>query len=101
MRRRYGAFYDKSPRVRLDRHKVPERYWPLLHYAEFWGITDDGYREELVNQAPPAVAANLKQVVAALDAELNEWLAGPDASKPKLILEYVAFVAMTMAAYSA
>jgi hypothetical protein len=33
MKRRYGIFYDSSPKVRLDPRNVPEQFWPLLPYA--------------------------------------------------------------------
>jgi hypothetical protein len=99
MKRRYGSFYDNSPKSHLDPRKVPERYWPLLAYAEFWGIADDLTREILVEQAPADVQHNLREVVAAFDSALDEWLAGPEAHNPHPSDEYVAFSAMRMAAY--
>jgi hypothetical protein len=99
MKRRYGGFYDSSPKLHLDRTKVPEKYWPLLAYAEFWGIADDLTREILVEQASADVQLNLKQVVGAFDSALDEWLAGPEADNPNPSDEYVAFSAMRMAAY--
>ena len=98
MKQRYGTFYDSSPKVQLDRQKVPEKLWPLLPYAEFWGIADDWTREDLLEEAPPEVQRNLKAVVAAYDGALNEWLAGLEASSRNPSDEYVAFVAMIMAA---
>jgi hypothetical protein len=79
IRRRYGRFYDQSPRLRLDRTKVPRQLWPLLPYAEFWGFADDWTRQDLVEQAPPEVQRNLKEVVSTFDDALDEWLAGPEA----------------------
>jgi len=98
MKRRYGSFYDASPKLHLDRTKVPEKFWPLLAYAEFWGIADDLTREILVEQAPADVQRNLKEVVAAFDSALDEWLAGPEADNPTPTDEYIAFSAMGMAA---
>ena len=98
MKQFYGAFYHRSPKVHLDPSKVPERFWPLLPYAEFWGIADDLTREILVEEAPAAVQQNLKQVVAAFDSALDEWLAGPEANDPSPSDEYVAYSAMSMAA---
>lgn len=98
MKQRYGRFYDQSPMVRLDRGKVPERFWPLLPYAEFWGIADDWTREDLIEKASADVRQNLKAVVAAHDSALQEWLAGAEASSRTPSDEYVAFVAMIMAA---
>jgi hypothetical protein len=101
MKKWYGRFYESNPRVNLNRANVPERFWPLLHYAEFWGIADDWTREDLVKDAPPDARENLKRVVAAFDNALDEWLAGPEADEPEPSDEYVAFSAMRMAAYSA
>src|SRR5262249_4208815 len=98
IKRRYGSFYDSSPKLRLDRRRVPEKLWPLLPYAEFWGISDDWAREKLVRQAPSDVRENLKATVAAFDAALTEWLAGPEADNPAPSDEYVAFSATVMAA---
>lgn len=98
MRQQYGDFYDRSPMVRLDRSKVPEQFWPLLPYAEFRGNADNWTREGLIKQAPRGVQQNFKQVVAAFDSALGEWLAGPEADDRNPSDEYVAFVAMTMAA---
>jgi hypothetical protein len=91
MRRVHGAFYQKSPKVRLDKKKVPEKYWHLLPYAEFWGIADDLDREQLVEDAPPDVQQNLKDVIVFYDNKLNEWLAGPESYNPNPTDEYVAF----------
>ena len=99
MKRWYGSFYDRSPMLDLDQRKVPEEFWPLLPYAEFWGVADDLTREILVKQAPADVQHNLKEAVAAFDNALDEWLAGPEADDPNPSDEYIAFSAMRMAAY--
>ncbi len=98
MKYRYGNYYDQSPKLRLDRSKVPERFWPLLPYAEFWGFADDWTRQDLVEQAPPEVQRNLKHVVSTFDSALNEWLAGPESAGPSFSDEYIAFTALRMAA---
>ena len=101
IKRRYGKFFGKGARLKLERRNVPEDFWPLLHYAAFWGAPDDSVRETLVLDAPPDVLRNLKQVVAAYDSALDEWLAGPEADAADPTMEYVAFSAMRMAAYFA
>jgi hypothetical protein len=98
MQRRYGSFYNNSPKVYLDRNKVPEACWPLLPYAEFWGIADDSMRGRLVKHAPQDIQLNLKEAVSAFDNPLDEWLTGPEAEDANLSDEFVAFTAMTMAA---
>ena len=45
MKQWYGNFYGQSPKLNLDPRNVPEQFWPLLPYAEFWGIADDWTRE--------------------------------------------------------
>ena len=59
MKHLYGAFFDQSPMVRLDPDKVPREFWPLLPYAEFWGIADDWTREDLV-KSPAGCARESK-----------------------------------------
>ncbi len=98
MRERYGSFYNASPKVHLDQRQIPARLWPLLPYAEFWGIADDLTREILVEQAPRDVQLNLKDVVSAFEDALEEWLVRSKANKPHPSGEYVAFAAMIMAA---
>jgi hypothetical protein len=98
MRRLYGNFYNQTSVRHLDRKNVPEKLWPLLPYAAFWGISDDWTREDLFEAAPVQVTDNLKTVVACFDADLDEWLAGPEADNPRLSDEYIAFTAMRMAA---
>ncbi len=83
-------------KLRLESVPVPLR--PLIHYAEFWGASDDGLREAMVEAAPEEVKVNLVAVVSEFDDEFDEWLAGPDADAPTPTPEYIAFSAMRMAA---
>lgn len=98
MKQRYGSFYQRGQKLELDRAKVPERLWPLLPYAEFWGIADDLDRELLVKEAPKDLQQNFEAVVDSFDGELDEWLAGPEADERNPSDEYVAYSAMRMAA---
>jgi hypothetical protein len=100
MVQQYGLFYDLSPKLRLDRRNIPEKFWPLLPYAEFWGIVDDIVQEQLIEQAPSIVKKNLKLVVQQFDDALDEWLAGPEADRAELSEEYVAYSAIRMMAYN-
>ena len=97
MQQFYGDFYRRGAGLRLNRTKFPERLWPLLPYAEFWGLVEDVERDELAEDAPAAVQANLMAVVTAYDDVLDEWLAGPEEDKPGPSDEYVAFTIMRMA----
>ncbi len=98
MKRVYGAFYNLSGNVVIDRARVPVEVWPLVPYAEFWGISDHTTRDSLVQAAPDDVQGNLKAAVAAFDGPLDDWLAGPESELPNLSMEFVAFTALTMAA---
>ena len=98
LKERYGIFFNSSPRVHLDRRNVPEKYWALLPYAEFWGIADSSTRMDLIDRAPADVRRNLKQVVGASDDMLEEWMLAPDTDTLNPTDEYVAFAAMIMAA---
>jgi hypothetical protein len=107
MKQFYGKFYKASPGAGLyvdadtGDDDVPEKLWPLFTYAEFWGISDDYERGELVDNAPPEIVENLKGVVAAFDDDLDKWLAGPEAEDPFPSDAYVAFTCMRMAALEA
>jgi hypothetical protein len=98
MRQFYGSFYDMSPIVKLNRQLVPEDVWPLLPYAEFWGIADDWTREALVEGASPAIRENLKEAVDAFEDKLEEWLVHSESKDAEPSDEYVAFASLIMAA---
>jgi hypothetical protein len=98
MRRRYGTFYQYSPRVAIEPSRVPQSLQVLIPYAEFWGISDDCQRENLVSGAPPDIQQDLKAAVSLLEEELDTWLAGNEADDPRPSREYVAFSAMRIAA---
>lgn len=98
LERFYGDFYRKRPKARLHSNAIPRQFWPLVPYAEFWGIADDWGRESLVDEAPLSIQQNLKVVVALFDNALDEWLAGPEADHPPFSKEYIAFSAMRRAA---
>ncbi len=97
MRSLYGPFYEMSGKVRLYESNVPYGLSSLLHYAEFWGVTDDIVRERLVQSAPKKVLDNLKVVIQQSDDELDEWLAGEESHSQSPSNEYVTFSAMRMA----
>ena len=92
----YGEFYERSARIQLDDGAIPSDLAPLSPYAEFWGITDDLEREELVDTAPPQVLENLKEVVSRFEPVWESWLIGP--AKEQRSTEWLAFAALVMAA---
>ncbi len=98
LRNRHGLFAENRPVVHLDPKNVPEPLHAIIRYAELWGITDDLIREDVVRRAPKQAIDELRRVIEAYDDQLDEWLAGPEASDPTPSKEYLAFSAMRMAA---
>ncbi len=76
---------------------IPERLLPLVPYAEIWGHPDDRERELVVDKTPVELIGNLKWVVSQYEDDLDEWLAGPEATCSNPSDAYVAFSAMRMA----
>jgi len=94
----YGPFFRGGAGLTLDPKLVPEELRALIPYASFWGIADDGDRDNLVLQATPAVRLNLVAAVEGRDCLLDSWLAGPEAYGSLWSAEYLAFSALRMAA---
>lgn len=76
---------------------TPSSLQELVHYALLWGVSDDGYRADLVERAPPETRANLKWLVTEREDQLDAWLAGAEAEGPTFTDAYIAFSAMRMA----
>lgn len=77
---------------------VPAALHPLIPYAQVFGITDDGYRSDLLERVPWALAEHVESVVLESHHEaLMAWLAGP-ASYGRPNEAYSAFTALLMAA---
>jgi len=99
MQKAYGAFYTVGQRVTFKTEDVPVALHALIPYAQFWGISDDWNREDLVEKAPREVVENLKHAIKKFYDILDEWLGGAEASNPNPSDAYVPFSAMRMAAY--
>jgi hypothetical protein len=77
---------------------VPTALHPLIPYAQVFGITDDGYRSELLERVPWALAEHVESVVLESHCEaLMAWLTGA-ASHGRPNEAYSAFTALLMAA---
>jgi hypothetical protein len=97
LKRRYGNFFELRTKP-LDEKKVPLAFRPLMPYAEVWGVSDDIYRDELVDGAPPVAKADLLALGREYDNQFDPWLAGPEADSPyNLSEEYLAFTHLRMA----
>ena len=104
--RKYGNFFVEGQRLRIDAgeleelhlqaDKVPKELVPLLSYAEFWGISDDSYRIDLIKQAPPEFWRDFQEAVSNHKVALLDWLAGPEADNEPTP-EYLAFSFMLQA----
>jgi hypothetical protein len=87
--------YAKN-RATLEQH-VPENLKDIVHYAIAWGIDDDGYRRDFILKSPDELKRNLKCVVRSREDELDDWLAGPEATGNTYTTAYIAFSNMRMA----
>lgn len=77
---------------------VPTPLHSLIPYAQVFGISDDGYRSDLLMRVPSALAENVESAVLEQHYDpLMEWLAGPASYAPPRDA-YVAFSALLMAA---
>ncbi len=99
MRRKYYWPDDRPRVVEFDPEKVPIAVRPLIPLAQKWGISDDILRLDTREQASAEEIKDLEQTVKRFEDDLDEWLAGPEASSRPKSPEYVAFSCMRMAAY--
>ena len=98
MRSKYYWPDEMPPIVTLSPENVPEKLRCLIPLAERWGISDDMLRLDACEKASAAEIEYLRSVVVHFDDELDESLAGPEASSPNPTTEYLAFSNMRMAA---
>ena len=96
----YGLTAAKRPPISLRSELVPEQFRCWIPLAEHWGVSDDCIREDLVRAATDAELLELLAFGDAYEQVLDQWLAGPEASRPPSP-EYVAFSALGMAWESA
>ena len=86
--------------MRLQPEAVPPEVRHLLPAAEEWGIADDGYREDKVDDADEESRGRLVASVDEAPDELWSWLVGPESDSDSPSVEYVALTCLTMAADS-
>jgi hypothetical protein len=98
MRKKYYWPDEEPQKVYLSPDNVPEVLRCLIPLAERWGIGDDMLRLDAHRKASADEIEYLKAAVLRFDNELDDWLAGPEASSPNLTPEYLAFSNMRMAA---
>ena len=77
----------------INPNNIPKLFHPLIPYAEKWGISDDGYRDEAIYEASHEELRELVRVVSEFDADgFDEWLGNP--SKDNYTRDWIAFIAL-------
>ncbi len=82
----------------LDPANVPAEFHQLIPLAEKYGISDDGYRLEMLAALDGSERSELAEFLSDYDDALDSWLAGPEAESPEPSAEYIAFSCLRMAA---
>lgn len=78
---------------------VPSNLQALIPYAQIFGVTDDGYRSDLLRRTPRHVALHVRAAVLAHEDALSAWLVQVEANKTFTEASDV-FTALLMAADS-
>jgi len=82
----------------LHPSRIPAALHPLIPVAEKWGISDDGYRGDLVEAASTHdLEALVHSIDDVTDSDLYGWLEGPESAAATPRPEYVAYTCLTMA----
>ena len=82
-----------SQPIYLDPKNIPEPFHPLIPFAEKWGIRDDGFLDQAIDEASIAELRNLISAISEFDVEgFDEWLAEPGATGSTK--EWIAFVSL-------
>ncbi len=96
MANRYPHPEARPPK--LDPAQVPSEFRHLIPLAERYGVTDEGYRSEMVDSLPESERTELALFLADNDNALDSWLAGPESDGPMFSDAYIVFSALRMAA---
>ncbi|MEQ1493791.1 MAG: hypothetical protein ABL932_24940 [Terricaulis sp.] len=59
---------------------IPPELHGLIPYAQVFGISDDGYRWDLLKRTPRTLALHVRSAVLAHDDTLSPWLIGLEAN---------------------
>ena len=94
---KYGDFYKSANLILINPKNVPQNLQMLIPLVELWGVSDDSYREQLVNEAPKKALNDFTKAIEQFEDELDEWLAGDEADSERYTHEYISFSAMRMA----
>ncbi|MDF7809592.1 hypothetical protein P4E94_19295 [Pontiellaceae bacterium B12219] len=81
---------------KLDPSMVPEQFKHLIPIAEKYGITDDCYRDELIESLNLNELKECASFLESYDDVLDQWLAV--SADPPFTKEYITFSALSMTA---
>ena len=94
----YKLPHKEAEPPRLNLENVPIKLRQYISLAEKYGISDDGYRDEVVNGLDDKEKKELVVFLVACENELEEWLAGLSSYDEPSSTEYVTFSCLLMAA---
>jgi hypothetical protein len=94
----YRLPHPEATPPKLNPKNVPVEFRHLIPLAEKYGVSDDGYRLEMLESLDSSESDELAQFLADYDSALDSWLAGPEADHPTPTAEYIAFTCLRMAA---
>lgn len=98
MRAKYGLTAENRPAIVLDPAGVPAALRHLIPLAERFGVSDGLIRDDILAKTSADELEAMSRSVRAHDADLDEWLAGPEADGPEFSREYIAFSSLRIAA---
>ena len=83
---------------KLDAEKIPKDCHQFIPLAEKYGISDDGYRIDVLECLDEDEKNELISFANTYPSSLDDWLCGPESESKEPSIEYVTFTALIMAA---
>ena len=81
----------------MNKENIPKKLQFLIPIAEEWGIGDDGYRDEKIeNSSNKELSELVKYFTDEIAEVLNNWLENPNLNEPQTE-EYYKFTSLLMA----
>ena len=94
----YTLPHPEAQPPKLNPMNIPAAFRHLVPLAEKYGISDDCYRDDLIETLDESELRDCASFLDSYDAVLADWLAGPEADGPEFSTEYIVFSALGMAA---
>ena len=83
---------------KLDPSKVPSDCHKFIPLAEKYGISDDGYRIDVLESLDEEEKKELIVFLENYPESLDAWLSGPESKSTSPSDEYITFTSLVMAA---